>query len=231
MKQWNINNIDEASLLCKSWSRNEFQIIGVVKNFNNESLKTQIRPLVMFYIEDLDSDFFIKFHKGKEQEGLLFLKELYEKVNPLGTFTYSFVSDEVATLYNKEKQLSEVYVLFTFVAFFLSIISLFTISLYDTRKRTKEIGIRKINGSTTNGVMLLLNKDFLIWVIIAFVIALPLSYYTMNKWLENFAYKTELSWWIFALSGIATLSIALLTVSWQSWNAATRNPVEALRYE
>jgi putative ABC transport system permease protein len=97
--------------------------------------------------------------------------------------------------------------------------------------RTKEIGIRKVNGAKISEVLILLNKDFIKWVAIAFVIACPIAYYAMSKWLESFAYKTELSWWIFALSGILTLVIAIVTVSWQSWRAATRNPVEALRYE
>jgi putative ABC transport system permease protein len=97
--------------------------------------------------------------------------------------------------------------------------------------RVKEIGIRKINGARISEVMILLNRDFIIWAAIAFVIATPIAWYAMHKWLENFAYKTNLSWWIFALAGLLALGIALLAVSWQSWRAATRNPVEALRYE
>jgi putative ABC transport system permease protein len=104
---------------------------------------------------------------------------------------------------------------------------IFLISL----KRTKEIGIRKVNGAKIWQVMTMLNRDFIKWVAIGFVIATPIAYYAMNKWLQNFAYKTELSWWIFALAGLLALGIALLTVSWQSWRAAKRNPVESLRYE
>ena len=98
-------------------------------------------------------------------------------------------------------------------------------------QRTKEIGLRKINGASELEVMILLNNDFVKYVVIAFIVAIPVSYYIIQKWIENFAYKTELSWWIFALAGLLALSIVLLTVSWQSWRAATRNPVEALRYE
>jgi putative ABC transport system permease protein len=104
---------------------------------------------------------------------------------------------------------------------------IFLISL----NRTKEIGVRKVNGATVSEILFLLNKDFVLWVIVAVVIATPIAWYAMHKWLENFAYKTNLSWWIFALAGVLALGIALLTVSWQSWRAATRNPVEALRYE
>jgi putative ABC transport system permease protein len=94
-----------------------------------------------------------------------------------------------------------------------------------------QIDIRKVNGARISEVMVMLNKDFVKWVVIAFVIATPVAWYAMNKWLENFAYKTELSWWIFVLAGLLALGIALLTVSWQSWKAASRNPVEALRHE
>ena len=110
-------------------------------------------------------------------------------------------------------------------------IGLFAISFHSARKRTKEIGIRKINGATVGGILLLLNRDFVKWTIIAFVIASPIAWYIMNRWLEAFAYKAGLSWWIFALAGLLTTAIALMTVSWQSLRAAIRNPVEALRYE
>jgi putative ABC transport system permease protein len=108
---------------------------------------------------------------------------------------------------------------------------IFAMSLYYIQQKIKEIGIRKVNGAKISEILTMLNRDFVKWVAIAFVIATPIAYYAMNKWLESFAYKTDLSWWIFALAGLLALGIALLTVSWQSWKAATRNPVEALRYE
>jgi putative ABC transport system permease protein len=102
---------------------------------------------------------------------------------------------------------------------------------FSMQRRVKEIGIRKINGAMISEILTMLNKSFVSWITIAFLIATPIAWYTMHKWLENFAYKTELSWWIFVLAGIIALGIALLTVSWLSWRAATKNPVEALRYE
>ncbi|MBN2634806.1 MAG: FtsX-like permease family protein, partial [Prolixibacteraceae bacterium] len=119
----------------------------------------------------------------------------------------------------------------TVIAIIISSFGLFALSKFATEKRTKEIGIRKVNGAKVLEVLVMLNKDFVKWVIIAFVIATPIANYAMNKWLESFAYKTTLSWWVFALAGLLALGIALLTVSWQSWRAATRNPVESLRYE
>ena len=123
------------------------------------------------------------------------------------------------------------YVYFTIIAIFIACLGLFGLALNSTQQRVKEISIRKINGAKISEVLMMLNKDFVKWVVIAFVIATPIAYYAMNKWLENFAYKTSLSWWIFALAGLLALGIALLTVSFQSWKAATKNPVESLRYE
>ena len=102
---------------------------------------------------------------------------------------------------------------------------------FKLKLKTKEIGIRKVNGATILEILYLLNKDLIKWIIIAFAIALPISWYSMNKWLENFAYKTELSWWVFALAGIIAMSVALITVCWQTYFTAKRNPVEALKYE
>jgi putative ABC transport system permease protein len=117
------------------------------------------------------------------------------------------------------------------ISLFLSMIGLFAVSYQKTRSRTKEIGIRKINGAGISNILKMINSDFFRWTIIAFIIAVPAAGYAMFRWLEAYAYKTELSWWIFALSGLVVLAVSLLTVSWQSWRAATRNPVEALRYE
>ncbi len=117
------------------------------------------------------------------------------------------------------------------ICIFLACMGLIGLISLTVVNRSVEIGIRKVNGARISEVMTMLNKDFVKWVAIAFVIATPVSYYAMNKWLENFAYKTELSWWIFALAGLLALGIALLTVSFQSWKAATKNPVESLRYE
>lgn len=114
---------------------------------------------------------------------------------------------------------------------FISCIGLIGLVEFSTRNRVKEIGIRKVNGASVGEVIMMLNTDLVIWIISAFVFSVPVAWYLMHQWLFGFAYKTRLSWWVFALSGLITLVIALLAVSWQSWRAATRNPVEALRYE
>ena len=233
-KYWGIDDISKAKLrtsISVATYNDEYEIIGVVKDFNFEHLSMKPRPLMMEYIESAAAPFLIRFNEGATQSGLQFVEELFHKINPDKPFEYTFVADEATALYQKEKRLSQIYVFFTLVAFLISMNGLFVIALYDTIKRTKEIGVRKVNGAKVSEVMLQLNRDFFKWVSVSLAIAIPATYYLMNKWLENFAYKTEISWWIFAIAGVLTLGIALLTVSWQSWRAATRNPVEALRYE
>jgi putative ABC transport system permease protein len=117
------------------------------------------------------------------------------------------------------------------ISLFLSMIGLFAVSFHSTRRRIKEIGIRKVNGARVPEILSMLNRDFIKWIAIAFIISTPIAWYAMHKWLENFAYKTTLSWWVFAAAGAIAMVITLLTVSLQSWRAATRNPVESLRYE
>ncbi|MDO5970832.1 ABC transporter permease [Flavivirga aquimarina] len=228
---WNLRDISKHRVLTYGLLKNGYEIIGVVKDFNYERLSVKPKPLIMFYNEFMENDFHIQFQKDKEKEGLQFVEDVFKKVNPRETFQYSFLSDEIELLYKKEKRLSIIYIIFTAIALLISGIGLFTVALYDTQRRIKEVGVRKVNGATINEIMFMLNKDFIKWVVVAFVIACPIAYYAMSKWLENFAYKTELSWWVFALAGVFTLVIALLTVSWQTYKAATRNPVESLRDE
>ena len=134
-------------------------------------------------------------------------------------------------VYKSEFLQAKLLSVFTIIALLICSMGLFGLALIVTRQRIKEIGVRKVNGAKELEILTMLNRDFVKWVVIAFVIATPVAYFTMSKWLENFAYKTSLSWWIFALAGLLALGIALLTVSFQSWKAARGNPVEALRYE
>jgi putative ABC transport system permease protein len=159
------------------------------------------------------------------------IKRSWSKIMPQTSCEVGFFDDSLARLYYSEVKISEMFRYFSFIAIFISCIGLFGLSLFIIERRKKEIGVRKVNGAKISQVMVLLNKDFVKWVAIAFVIAAPIAWYAMYKWLEKFAYKTELSWWIFAFSGLLALGIALLTVCWQSWKAATKNPVEALKSE
>ncbi|GET34145.1 ABC transporter permease [Prolixibacter bellariivorans] len=211
----------------------ELEVTGITNNFNFKPLNRSIGPLMFIKEAGLDNMryLFVKIAPTHVSGTLGNIEKTVKKLNPDFLFSYHFLDDEFAKLYNGEERLQKQLSLFSFIAIIISVMGLWGILLFVIQQRTKEIGIRKVNGANVSEVMTLLNKDFIKWVSIAFVIATPIAWFAMHKWLENFAYKTSLSWWIFALAGILALGIALLTVSWQSWKAATRNPVEALRYE
>jgi putative ABC transport system permease protein len=152
-------------------------------------------------------------------------------VCPESLFEYHFYDEWLDTLYKSEMHSALIIRVFAFLSIILSCLGTFGIIHFISRQKIKEIGVRKVHGATITDIIRILNWSILKWIIIAFIIALPLSYFIMKKYLYGFAYKTQLSWWIFALAGLLALVIALMTVSWQSWRAAKRNPVEALRYE
>ncbi len=206
-------------------------IIGVVKDFHYRPLHHEIGPLVLQNNPETIQTLNVKIRPENRAETLAFISETYKKHRNGRGFSYSYFEDELEQVYLAENRLSSLIFKFCFLAIVLAIMGIFGLATFASEYRMKEIGIRKVNGAKVTEVLAMLNRDFVKWVAIAFGIACPIAYYAMNKWLENFAYKTTLSWWIFALAGVLALGIALLTVSWQSWRAATRNPVEALRYE
>ncbi|WP_346857292.1 ABC transporter permease [uncultured Draconibacterium sp.] len=211
----------------------EVTVIGVAENVDFSDAKESHKPMVLInWTENMIwGNYSVKLASADFASVIPFIKAKFRGTFPNYPFEYLIVEDYYNRQFDKEIQLVKIFRLFIVVAIFISVINLFSISWLISLARVKEIGIRKVNGAKISEILSMLNKDFIKWVIIAFVIATPVSYYAMNKWLENFAYKTSLSWWIFALAGVLALGIALLTVSWQSWRAATRNPVEALRYE
>ena len=173
----------------------------------------------------------IRLNESPQSETLSFIKNTWAKINPNAPFEYHFLDQTYDKLYASDQKIKQMINYFSFLAILIACLGLYGIAWYTADQRKKEIGIRKVNGAKILEILKLVNYDLIKWIAIAFIVACPIAYYAMSKWLENFAYKTTLSWWIFALAGVLTLSIALLTVSWQSWRAATRNPVEALRYE
>jgi putative ABC transport system permease protein len=209
----------------------DYEIIGVVNNFHSRHFSHLIRPLVITS-NNSGRDLYIQYEVAADKSGIInSINKVYEKYNPEFPFEYHFFADEFYATYGNESKMLKLLFYFVIVAFLILCFGLYALSKQVALSKTKEIGIRKVNGARISEILSLLNKDFIKWVALAFVLATPISYYAMNKWLEDFAYKTELSWWIFALSGILAFLIALTTVSWQSWKVARRNPVEALRYE
>ncbi len=209
--------------------RDQYEVIGIVKDFNFDNLHKDIGFLVLIigFTPDILN---IKIN-GNISETISFIKKCYAEVDPQFEPEYAFYDDWIQDKYTKEERQAKAVRIFSLFAIIISCLGLIGLIELTTHKKIKEIGIRKVNGAKVSEILSMINRDIMKWVVIAFVIASPIAWYAMTRWLENFAYKTELSWWIFALAGILALGIALLTVSWQSWKAATRNPVEALRYE
>ena len=209
------------------------EIIGVVKDFYYKPVTEPIGSLVIkneaftsYCLVSLNTKDF-----GSLNSTIQKIKAETNDLSPSFPVEISFLDQAIETLYQSELQFRRTFSLFAGCAIVICSLGILAMSLLACQRRIKEIGIRKVNGARISEVMTMLNRDFVKWVAIAFVIATPVSYYAMSKWLESYAYKTELSWWIFALAGLLAWGIALFTVSWQSWRAATRNPVEALRYE
>ncbi|TKG97455.1 FtsX-like permease family protein [Puteibacter caeruleilacunae] len=227
IKEHGIHDISKAFL-------NGFPIVGVLKDFHYNSLQKKIQPLAIQYIDHYQRRIVVRLassHLGSLTGVVDKMDETINGIDKTAISDIQFLEQHVAALYEKEVKTSKIILVLSVFSILISCMGLFSMSLFITNRKTKEIGIRKVNGAKITEILAMLNKDFIKWVAIAFIVACPIAYYTMTKWLENFAYKTELSWWIFALAGILALGIALLTVSWQSWSAATKNPVEALRYE
>ena len=210
---------------------NEMEIIGVVEDMQYFTLKEASKPIMYFIRPWGYHNMIISLEKGNYQQVLSKIELAYKEVEPSLPFAFQFMDDRINSNYKTEVNTAKITTSLSAVAIFLSILGILGMILFTIQQRVKEIGIRKVNGARISEVLVMLNKDFVKWVAIAFVIATPIAWYAMNKWLQNFAYKTTLSWWIFALAGLLALGIALITVSWQSWRAAVRNPVEALRYE
>jgi len=207
------------------------KVIGVVKDFNYHSMHSAIEPLIIVNQLWGAQHLLIKLNRNPDKVLLSNLEKTWKEINPQSPFNFQPLNNSLEQMYQADNRFKNLLLACSIIAIVLSSIGLLGIILMHVQRRIKEIGIRKVNGAKVSEVLVMLNKDFVKWVAIAFVMATPIAYYAMHKWLENFAYKTPLSWWIFALAGLLALGIALLTVSFQSWKAATRNPVEALRYE
>ena len=209
-----------------------FEVIGVVKDFHYASMHQPIEPMcILFRDVGWHTNISIRIAKGAIGPSMDYIQKVWKEIIPDYPLQYQFNDEWFDGMYRKEEKLAKTIGLFALLAIGISCMGIFGLAIFSAERRTKEIGIRKVSGAQTAELMIMLNKDFIRWVAVAFVVACPMAWYAMNRWLVNFAYRTEISWWVFALSGLAALVIALLTVSWQTWRAATRNPVEALRYE
>ena len=211
--------------------RGKGRVIGLMKDYHLNSLHQAIMPLVVCFDVRMSQYLLAKTRPGQTTQAIADLERLTKQFNPNYPFTYHFVDEAYEKLYNAERQVSTLVNYFGMLAILISCLGLFALAAFTAEQRTKEIGVRKVLGASVASIVTLLSKDFLRLVLIALVLASPLAWWAVNKWLGTFAYQTELTWWIFAVAGLLAVSIALLTVSFQSIKAALMNPVTSLRSE
>jgi ABC-type antimicrobial peptide transport system permease subunit len=215
-----------------AWEK-EGRIIGVVKDFHFKSVKEAIDPLIIHlgqkrrYYQYLT----IRIDSENTAKVISFIEKTWEKLFPDYPYEVHFLDQSLDDIYRSEKRIKTIFSAFAFVTIIISCLGLFGLAAFLSEQRTKDIGIRRVLGASISGIVFSLTKDFTQWVLIANVIALPVAFFAMNRWLQNFAYRIHLSIWIFIVSGLVALFIAILTVSYQSIKAATANPVDALKYE
>jgi len=209
-------------------SRNPIK--GVLKDFHFSSMHEEIKPLLLFP-EDYGRVILVKLGGQNLDETLAGIETIWGDRASHRPFSYHFMDEEFDKMYLSEIQTTGVVSAFAWIAILLACLGLFGLATYNFVQRTKEIGVRKVLGATTMGIVSLLSKDFLKLVVVALIIASPIAWYFMNGWLENFTYRVDVSWWVFAVAGLGAMAIAFLTVGIQGVRAALANPIEALRSE
>ena len=209
------------------------QIKGVLKDFNNASLKQVIQPTILLISQSSEwgGVLYIKAKPGSAKKAVEAAEKTCRAFDNLTPFDYQFLDDNFAAMYRRETQTASLFSFFAAVAVLLSCLGLFGLAVFTAERRTKEIGIRKVMGANVRNISLLISAEFCRLVIIANIIAWPVSWYAMNKWMEDFAYRTAISWWIFLCAGMLALLLALVTIISQALRAASANPVKSLRME
>lgn len=234
--------VNETGMRKNEWKENEnpkyddrFTIIGVMKDFKFMSFRESVTPVIIAidqrYINNFPN-YSIRLSEGNISAQLSEIENVWKTVMPEEyPMEFEFIDDRLNVMYAKDEQLGKAISAFSIVAFILVMLGILGQVFQICINKIKEIGIRKVNGATLLDIFKIINYRFVIWVFVAFIIASPIAYKLMQKWLESFAYKTTLDWWVFALTGLGTFAFVVTIVTLQSWNTATRNPVEALRYE
>ncbi len=207
------------------------EIIGVVKDYHYQGLDKKIEPMSHFLSPKRIRFISVKYAEGKEKEILELVEKKWEKLFPGVQFSSIFLTERYNNLYQNEQKMKQTLIGFTILAIFVACLGLFGLAAFIAQQKTKEIGIRKVHGASTNSIIQMLNKVFIKWVLIANIIAWPVAYYFLDEWLAGFYYRISLSVWVFVISGLIGLLIAIMTVSYQAYKAARTNPVNALKYE
>lgn len=212
-------------------SRSKMIIIGVFRDFHARSMYEKINPMAILLSPGMTAKMTVRLAPESLDKSIKALEEEWANVFPDDPMQYSFVDEAMRMKYVKEDQNHAIIGLFTVLSLAIALMGLFGLSVFVIERRTREIGLRKVHGCRNLDIIYLLSKQFTVWIAIAFFVAAPVAWYALHRWLQHFAYKTEISWWIFALSGFISMGIALMTISWQTFRAASKNPVESIRYE
>lgn len=222
---------DAIGKSVQAWAK-KGHIIGVLKDFHTQSLHEPIKPILL---DIKEGEYFgvivVRTQPGKTREAIASMAKVYKDINPKYPFSYQFVDEEYKKLYSSELIISQLSIVFAVVAILISCLGLLGLVMFSAEQRIKEFGVRKVLGASLSQLMALFASDFLKLVFVAFLVAAPLGWYAMNRWLQDFAYKIDLSWWIFVAAGIASLAIALFTLSYEAFKTAVANPVKNLRSE
>ncbi len=214
-----------------NWGDNHrFKIIGVVKDYNFKHMSEEISPLSI-YNAGRGNYMLIKLNKTDIQQSLDYIEECWDKVYPTVPFSYTFLDDRYREIYQREEKSGELFKYFAILAILISSLGLFGLTSYLAEQKTKEIGIRKVLGSSVSGILLIMSKEFIRWIIVANMIAWPVTWYLGRQFLDTYAYRTNIGIWIFIIAAVISFIIAFLTISYQAFKAANSNPVNALRYE
>jgi putative ABC transport system permease protein len=208
----------------------DLRVIGIMEDFNMRSLRDKSFPLII-QAAKTEGYLSLRLLPGNFSQDIKTIKGVWEQFNKDLPIEYFFIDKSFDAQYKSEMRLGKLISLFTVIAILIACMGLLGLVSFNTSRRIKEIGIRKVNGAEISEILIMLNRDFVKWIAVSFVIALPISFYAMHKWLQSFAYKTEVSWRLFILAGLIAFGIAILTITLQSWQAATINPVKAIRYE
>ncbi|UCC41020.1 MAG: ABC transporter permease [Candidatus Aminicenantes bacterium] len=214
-----------------SLNRRNFKIVGVVKNYHFRSLRQEIDPLILMFHPPACRSLFARLKSDNIPQTIGYIEGIWKTFAPGYPFRYRFLDEALDNLYRAEKRVGTIFRYFSFLAIVISCLGLFGLASFMAERRTKEIGIRKVLGASVSGIVVLLSKEFTKWVLVANLIAWPVAYYAMNKWLQGYAYRTNMQLWIFIMAAMLALLIAVFTVSYQAIKASLANPVEALRYE
>jgi putative ABC transport system permease protein len=212
-----------------------YKVIGVIKDFHYESLHEVIRPMGLMMLPHrwVSRPNYISIRVDGEEirESIKYIEDTWTQFSSGLPLQYSFFDEEYQKLYDNEVRTGKLFMVFSILAIFIACLGLMALSAYVAEQKTKEIGIRKVNGASVRNILELLSGNFVKWVLVAFVLASPLTYLIMKNWLMNFQYRISIDIWIFVIGGVLAMVIALLTISFQSIKAAIRNPAETLRYE